>query len=193
DKLADHLSLAADLVLAVVVEECWKRVRDRHCDVPRIAVIGYGKLGGKELGYASDLDLVYVYDDDHEAAAENYARLVQRINTWLASHTPAGMLFDTDLRLRPNGEAGLLANSMAAFRQYQTESAWAWEHQALTRARFCAGDAALGALFEALRRDILTAPLDATALRTDVLAMRTKMANGHPNRSNLFDLKHDRG
>ncbi|HEY9397055.1 MAG TPA: bifunctional [glutamate--ammonia ligase]-adenylyl-L-tyrosine phosphorylase/[glutamate--ammonia-ligase] adenylyltransferase [Burkholderiales bacterium] len=193
ERLADHLSIAADLVLAVTVEECWKLVRTRHRDVPRIAVIGYGKLGGKELGYASDLDLVYVYDDDHEAAGENYARLVQRINTWLASHTPAGMLFDTDLRLRPNGEAGLLANSMAAFRQYQTESAWAWEHQALTRARFCAGDAALGALFEALRRDILTAPLDATALRTDVLAMRTKMANGHPNRSNLFDLKHDRG
>ncbi len=193
ERLADHLSIAADLVLAVTVEECWKLVRTRHRDVPRIAVIGYGKLGGKELGYASDLDLVYVYDDDHAAAPENYARLVQRINTWLASHTAAGMLFDTDLRLRPNGEAGLLANSMAAFRQYQTESAWMWEHQALTRARFCAGDAALGALFEALRRDILTAPLDAASLRTDVLAMRTKMANGHPNRSKLFDLKHDRG
>ncbi len=193
EKLADHLSLAADLVLTVVVEECWKRVRDRHCEVPRIAVIGYGKLGGKELGYASDLDLVYVYDDPHEAAQENYARLVQRMNTWLASHTAAGVLFETDLRLRPNGDAGLLATSMAAFRQYELESAWAWEHQALTRARFCAGDAAVGALFEALRRDVLTMPRDIDRLRADVLAMRAKMAEGHPNRSELFDLKHDRG
>src|SRR5690606_23703020 len=121
ERLADHLSLAADLVLSVVIEECWQLVRTRHCDTPRIAVIGYGKLGGKELGYASDLDLVYVYDDAHEAAPENYARLVQRINTWLASHTPAGVLFDTDLRLRPNGDAGLLAHSMSAFRSYQRE------------------------------------------------------------------------
>jgi len=193
ERLADHLSIAADLVLTVAVEECWKLVRQRHRETPRIALIGYGKLGGKELGYASDLDLVYIYDDDHPAAPENYARLVQRITTWLSSHTAAGVLFETDLRLRPNGEAGLLVHSMAALRRYQTESAWVWEHQALTRARFCAGDAGLGALFEALRRDILTAPVDRAALRADVLAMRAKMAEGHPNRSDLFDLKHDRG
>ncbi|MFO7188309.1 MAG: bifunctional [glutamate--ammonia ligase]-adenylyl-L-tyrosine phosphorylase/[glutamate--ammonia-ligase] adenylyltransferase [Pseudomonadota bacterium] len=193
ERLADHLSMAADLVLAVSLEQCWKLVRQRHRETPRIAVIGYGKLGGKELGYASDLDLVYIYDDDHSAAPENYARLVQRMNTWLGSHTAAGTLFETDLRLRPNGEAGLLAHSMDAFRRYQLESAWSWEHQALTRARFCAGDAALGALFDALRRDILTAPVDIEALRNDVLTMRAKLLEGHPNHSQLFDIKHDRG
>ncbi|HKO88109.1 MAG TPA: bifunctional [glutamate--ammonia ligase]-adenylyl-L-tyrosine phosphorylase/[glutamate--ammonia-ligase] adenylyltransferase [Burkholderiales bacterium] len=193
ERLADHLSLAADLVLAVALEECWKLVRNRHIASPRIAGIGYGKLGGKELGYASDLDLVFVYDDPHEAAQENYARLVQRMNTWLSSVTAAGTLFDVDLRLRPNGDAGLLANTIAAFRKYQSESAWPWEHQALTRARFVTGDAATGALFEALRRDVLTAPRDLDKLRSEVLAMRQKMLEGHPNKTSLFDIKHDRG
>jgi [glutamine synthetase] adenylyltransferase / [glutamine synthetase]-adenylyl-L-tyrosine phosphorylase len=193
ERLADHLSLAADLILNVSLEECWKLVRNRHCETPRVAVIGYGRLGGKELGYASDVDLVFVYDDPHEAAQENYARLVQRMTTWLSSSTAAGMLFDADLRLRPNGEAGLLANSLASFRRYQRESAWSWEHQALTRARFVAGDSATGALFEDLRRDILTSERDVPKLREEVLAMRQKMFDGHPNRSALFDIKHDRG
>jgi glutamate-ammonia-ligase adenylyltransferase len=193
ERLADHLSLMADLVLAVAVEVCWKRVPNRHVETPRFAVVGYGKLGGKELGYASDLDIVFLYDDAADAAPENYARLAQRMNTWLSSTTAAGSLFETDLRLRPNGEAGLLVSSMAGFRRYQLESAWLWEHQALTRARFCAGDAAIGAVFEALRRDILTAERDREKLAAEVLAMRQKMHEGHPNRSGLFDLKHDRG
>ncbi len=161
--------------------------------MPRFAVIGYGKLGGKELGYASDLDIVFVYDDPQDNAGEIYARLAQRINTWLSSTTPAGTLFETDLRLRPNGESGLMVSSMAGFRRYQHESAWVWEHQALTRARFCAGDAAIGAVFDALRRDILTDERDTAKLAEDVLAMRKRMADGHPNKSGLFDLKHDRG
>jgi glutamate-ammonia-ligase adenylyltransferase len=193
ERLADHLSLAADLVLAVTLEVCWKRVASRHVDTPRFAIVGYGKLGGKELGYASDLDIVFLYDDPQDNAGEVYARLAQRINTWLSSTTPAGTLFETDLRLRPNGESGLMVSSMAAFRRYQLESAWVWEHQALTRARFCAGDAAIGAVFDALRRDILTAVRDPAALAADVLTMRKRMADGHPNKSGLFDLKHDRG
>jgi glutamate-ammonia-ligase adenylyltransferase len=193
ERLADHLSLAADLVLAVTLEVCWKLVRTRHVEIPRFAVIGYGKLGGKELGYASDLDIVFVYDDPHEAAAENYARLAQRVNGWLSSRTPAGTLFETDLALRPSGGAGLLVSSMSAFRRYQLESAWLWEHQALTRARFCAGDAAIGAVFDALRRDLLQAARDPARLATEVLTMRQKMLEAHPNRSGLFDLKHDRG
>jgi glutamate-ammonia-ligase adenylyltransferase len=193
ERLADHLSLAADLVLAVTLEVCWKRMANRHVDMPRFAIIGYGKLGGKELGYASDLDIVFLYDDPQENAGEVYARLAQRINTWLASNTASGSLFETDLRLRPNGESGLMVSSMAAFRRYQLESAWVWEHQALTRARFCAGDAAIGAVFDALRRDILTAERDAAKLAAEVLAMRRRMSDGHPNRSGLFDLKHDRG
>jgi glutamate-ammonia-ligase adenylyltransferase len=193
ERLADHLSLAADLVLSVTVEVCWKLVRTRHTDIPRFAVIGYGKLGGKELGYASDLDIVFVYDDPHEAAAENYARLAQRVNSWLSSRTPAGVLFETDLALRPSGGAGLLVSSMSAFRRYQLESAWIWEHQALTRARFCAGDAAIGAVFDALRRDLLQAERDPARLAAEVLTMRQRMLDAHPNRSGLFDIKHDRG
>ena len=193
ERLADHLSLAADLVLQVTLETCWKLVQRRHIEAPRFAIIGYGKLGGKELGYASDLDVVFLYDDAHEAAAENYARLAQRISTWLSSRTPAGVLFETDLALRPSGGAGLLVSSMSAFRRYQLESAWVWEHQALTRARFCAGDAAIGAVFEAFRRDVLQAERDPAKLAAEVVAMRQRMLDAHPNRSRLFDVKHDRG
>jgi glutamate-ammonia-ligase adenylyltransferase len=193
ERLADHLSLAADLVLQATLETCWKLVRTRHIETPRFAIIGYGKLGGKELGYASDLDLVFLYDDPHEAADENYARLGQRASSWLSSRTPAGVLFETDLALRPSGGSGLLVSSMSAFRRYQLESAWVWEHQALTRARFCAGDAAIGAVFEAFRRDVLQAERDPAKLGAEVLGMRQRMLDGHPNRSGRFDLKHDRG
>jgi glutamate-ammonia-ligase adenylyltransferase len=103
------------------------------------------------------------------------------------------MLFEIDLRLRPNGNAGLMVSSLRAFETYQRESAWVWEHQALTRARFAAGDAALGARFESLRRDILSQPRDAAALAAEVRTMRRKMLDGHPNRSELFDVKHDPG
>ena len=172
---------------------CWTQLRGRHLDEPRFAVIGYGKLGGKELGYASDLDIIFLHDDPHEHAPENYARLAQRLNHWLTTRTGAGVLFETDLRLRPDGASGLMVSSIEAFRRYQRESAWVWEHQALTRARFCAGDAALGAAFEAERRAILKMKRDEAKLRQEVLAMRQKLLDGHPNRGELFDLKHDRG
>jgi len=193
ERLADYLSLAADIVLATTIDVTWKRIPSRHRDAPWFAIVGYGKLGGKELGYASDLDMVFLYDDSHEAAPETYTRLAQRINTWITTTTPAGALFETDLRLRPNGEGGLLVSSVEAFRRYQRESAWTWEHQALTRARFCAGDAQIGALFEEERKSILTTQRDPAKLAEEVLAMRQRMHEGHPNRSDLFDVKHDSG
>jgi len=193
ERLADYLSLAADIVLEATLDLAWQRMPKRHRDVPWFAIVGYGKLGGKELGYASDLDLVFLYDDSHDAAPEIYTRLAQRINTWLTTTTPAGTLFETDLRLRPNGEGGLLVSSLDAFRRYQRESAWVWEHQALTRARFCAGDAGIGALFEEERKRILTLKREPAELAEAVLQMRQRMHDGHPNRSELFDVKHDRG
>ena len=193
ERLADHLSDLADLMLQIALELCWTQLRTRHCAEPAFAVIGYGKLGGKELGYASDLDIIFLYDDPHEQAQENYARLAQRLNNWLTTRTAAGVLFDTDLRLRPDGASGLMVSSIEAFRRYQRESAWAWEHQALTRARFCAGDATVGAEFELERRGILQLQREEKKLRADVLEMREKLLEGHPNRSELFDLKHDRG
>jgi glutamate-ammonia-ligase adenylyltransferase len=165
---------------------------------PRFAIVGYGKLGGKELGYASDLDLVFLHesaDDPVHAqdAQARYARLAQRINTWLSSATGAGRLYETDLRLRPDGAKGLLVSSVGAFERYQREHAWTWEHQALTRARFVAGDAAIGAAFETMRERILRLPRDRAKLAADIAEMRERMAEGHANRTALFDLKHDAG
>ncbi len=193
ERLADHLSALADIVIAATVSEVWKQICGSDAPAPKFAVIGYGKLGGKELGYASDLDLVFLYDDTDEAAPARYARLGQRIVTWLTATTGAGALYSTDLRLRPDGAAGLLVSSLAGFCRYEREQAWTWEHQALTRARFVAGDAAIGAAFEAEREAILRLPRDRTRLHADVTEMRSRMAAGHPNRTALFDLKHDAG
>ncbi len=194
EQLADHLSALADIMLEITLPLCWRKLRKRHReDAPAFAIIAYGKLGGRELGYASDLDIVFLYDDDHPDAAETYARLAQRLNSWLSSQTVAGNLFETDLRLRPNGDAGLLASSVDAFRKYQFENAWVWEHQALTRARFAAGDIGVGDAFEAIRIDVLRQQRDIDALRTEVIAMRQKMMDAHGSKSARFDLKHDHG
>jgi len=193
ETLSDHLSDLADLLLHHVLKLSWTTARKRHRDEPRFAIIAYGKLGGKELGYASDLDLIFLYDDDHPDAQENYARLGQRINSMLSSHTSSGRLYETDLRLRPNGASGLLVSSISAFAEYQLKHAWVWEHQALTRARFSCGDSRAGAAFEQIRRQVLCQPRDLTMLRKEILAMRQKMYDGHPNDSGLFDIKHDSG
>jgi glutamate-ammonia-ligase adenylyltransferase len=193
ERLADDLSDLADVVLQVTLELCWTQLPERHRDEPQFAIIGYGKLGGKELGYASDLDLIFLYEDSDERSPEIYARLARRMSRWLTSRTSAGVLFDIDLRLRPEGESGLLVSSIGAFRRYQRESAWTWEHQALTRARFCAGEATVGAEFEEERRAILRIERDEAKLQEDVLSMRERLLQGHPNDSGLFDLKHDRG
>ncbi len=193
EKLSDHLSDLADLMLRHVLRLCWASTRKRHRDVARFAIISYGKLGGRELGYASDLDLIFLYDDDHPDAQENYARLAQRINTMLSSYTSSGRLYETDLRLRPNGASGLLVSSVAAFAKYQLDEAWVWEHQALTRARFSAGDTQIGVAFENIRQQVLCQSRDLATLRKEILDMRQKMHDGHPNDSELFDIKHDSG
>ncbi len=197
EKLADHLSELADILLDAAISGAWKKISRRHSEAPRFAVISYGKLGGKELGYASDLDLVFLFDDPAPEAGENYGRLGTRLNTWLSAQTSAGQLFETDLRLRPNGDSGLAVSSMESFRKYQLESAWVWEHQALTRARFSAGDRAVGDAFERIRCEVLRQQRDLAKLREEVLAMRLKMVDAHgtkgDERERVFDLKHDPG
>ncbi len=193
ERLADHLSLLADVLITVTLDAVWKTLPARHKDQPSFAVVAYGKLGGKELGYASDLDVIFLYDDEDQEAPALYAKLAQRFITWMTSHTPAGKLFDIDIALRPDGASGLLVSSFKAFEKYQRESAWVWEHQALTRARFCAGDNELGRRFEVLRTDLLRQKRDPATLRAEVLSMRERMHDAHPNRSGLFDLKHDAG
>jgi glutamate-ammonia-ligase adenylyltransferase len=193
EKLADHLSAAADLMLEVSMQEVWRDLRGRHRERPAFAVVAYGKLGGKELGYVSDLDIIFLYDDADERAPEVYSRFAQRLNTWLSSRTSSGMLFETDLELRPSGASGLLVSSIDAFGRYQEESAWVWEHQALTRARYCAGEREVGAAFEKIREKILRKKRDAAALRTSIVEMRQKLHAAHPNTSGLFDVKHDPG
>ena len=193
ETLSDHLTDLADLMLDSVLHLAWSGLRRRHRPEPAFAIVGYGKLGGKELGYASDLDIIFIYDDPHPDAPEIYARLSQRINSWLTSYTSAGLLYETDLRLRPNGSSGLLVTSIEAFDQYQKSHAWMWEHQALTRARFVAGDAGVGKAFERTREEVLRQRRDLPALKEEVLLMRRKMLEAHPNSSGLFDVKHDRG
>jgi glutamate-ammonia-ligase adenylyltransferase len=197
EHLSDHLAELADIMVQTTLDLCWGKLKQRHPHPelpPKFAVIGYGKLGGKELGFASDLDLVYLHDDPEPGAGELYARLAQRMNTWMSSQTSAGLLFETDLRLRPNGEAGMLVCSIESFRDYQLNHAWVWEHQALTRARFCAGDPEVGAQFEAIRIRILRQPRDLAKLKEDVLAMRQKMLDSHASKSEeFFDLKQDPG
>ncbi|KAF7599389.1 MAG: bifunctional glutamine synthetase adenylyltransferase/deadenyltransferase [Candidatus Dactylopiibacterium carminicum] len=192
EHLSDHLSALADVILEETLRLNWQRAR-RHAPEHRFAILGYGKLGGKELGYASDLDLVFIHDDPDPECQTVYARLGARINSWLDSHTAAGHLFETDTRLRPNGESGLMVTSLAAFEQYQRENAWVWEHQALTRARFCAGNREVGEKFEALRDQLLRLPRDPNKLRADVLAMRHKMRDAFANKGPGFELKHDAG
>ena len=180
EALSDELSHLADAVLMHTLQHTWQNVPKRHLDSPKFAIIAYGKLGGKELGYASDLDLVYLYDDDFSEAVDIYSKLSRRLTTWLSGSTGAGMLYDVDLRLRPNGDAGFLAHSVAAFEKYQHEQAWTWEHQALTRARFICGDTQIGAKFENIRREILTQNRDKSKLKQDIIGMREKMFATHP-------------
>jgi glutamate-ammonia-ligase adenylyltransferase len=186
--LSDELSALADTVLGVTMECAAANIG--LASVPGFCIVGYGKLGGKELGYGSDLDIIFLYDEATAPPAERLARLAQRVNSWLTSHTAAGVLYETDLRLRPDGASGLLVSSITAFKDYQVKRAWTWEHQALTRARFAAGDSALGARFESLRDEILAAPRERENLFTDIVAMRKKMRG--ENRGST-DLKHVAG
>ncbi len=168
------------------------------------AVIGYGKLGGIELGYGSDLDMVFLHgSNDLNAVTAGpksvpnplfYARFGQRLVHLLTTRTPAGVLYEVDMRLRPNGNAGQLVSSLAAFEAYQRDSAWTWEQQALLRARPIAGDPWVMAEFEAIRRQILTRERDPQALRTEVVEMREKMrASLDRSSAESFDLKQGHG
>jgi [glutamine synthetase] adenylyltransferase / [glutamine synthetase]-adenylyl-L-tyrosine phosphorylase len=201
EEVADDLSALADSLLEVALRWAWAHTKQRHRDAPQLAIVAYGKLGGKELGYGSDLDVVFVFDDSGEAdpdrAFEAYGALVRRLITWLTVRTAAGELFDIDTALRPNGNSGLLVTSVSAFEQYQrgrgSNTAWTWEHQALTRARCCVGPPALCERIEAVRREVLAAPRDRAALAHEIAAMREKVHAAHPVKAGHFDVKHSRG
>jgi glutamate-ammonia-ligase adenylyltransferase len=197
EEVADDLSSLADATLECTLQWAWRHLRQRHRDTPRFAVIAYGKLGGKELGYGGDLDVVFLYDDDDDSAGEVYAAFVRKLITWLTLRTPSGELFEIDTALRPNGNSGLLVTSINSFEQYQrgrgSNTAWTWEHQAITRARHCAGMPELASRFEQVRRAVLAAPRDPDALRDEVRAMREKVRAAHPVRAGLYDVKHSPG
>jgi glutamate-ammonia-ligase adenylyltransferase len=197
EQVADDLSALADAVLDCALRWAWSHLKQRHRDVPRFGIVAYGKLGGKELGYGSDLDLVFLYDDPDDRAAEVYGAFVRKLITWLTLRTASGELFDIDTALRPNGNSGLLVTSLASFEHYQkgrgSNTAWTWEHQAITRARYCAGSPELAERFESVRRAVLTAPRDARNLRDEVHAMRDKVRRAHPVKAGLFDVKHGDG
>jgi glutamate-ammonia-ligase adenylyltransferase len=204
ETIGDRLSDLAHAVLDVALQAVWKQLPERYhptpdIAMPRFCIIAYGKLGGKELGYAGDLDLVFIYDDPDASGSERYSAFARRLMNYLTSATGAGILFDIDLRLRPGGASGLLVTSMEAFRRYQQRSgerantADLWEHQALTRARYCAGDPDIGAEFEALRIHILKQKREAAALAHDIAAMRQRVLAEHLHHNTLFDLKYDQG
>ncbi len=184
EHVADDLSALAEAVLSLTADWCWQRLKYRHREQSQFAVIAYGKLGGKELGYGSDLDIVFVYEDDDDQASEVYATLVRKIINWLTIKTAEGDLFEIDTALRPNGGSGLLVISFAAYANYQQQrgsnTAWTWEHQAMTRARCVLGEASLHQRFDEVRHAVISAPRDVAALRAEIVAMRDKVRLAHP-------------
>jgi glutamate-ammonia-ligase adenylyltransferase len=197
EQVADDLSALADTALRVTARWCWPHVRNPHREAPQFAIIGYGKLGGKELGYGSDLDIVFVYDDDDERAGEVYATFVRKLINWLTVKTREGDLFEIDTALRPNGNSGLLTTSFEAYEKYQlgrgSNTAWTWEHQAMTRARFVLGDTSLRERFDRIREAVITAPRDRDALKAEIVAMRAKVSAARPVKPERFDVKHSPG
>lgn len=191
--LSDLLSQLADLILRVVMRVVWPTVKGAHCDAPKFAIIAYGKHGGRELSYLSDLDLVFVYDDSYPDAREVYSRFGMRIISWLNTLTSSGILYETDMQLRPDGNSGLLVISIEGFERYQKEKAWVWEHQALTRARFAVGDASIGQAFEKVRENILLQSRDQDDLKQNVLEMRERMKSAYRYVEGEFDLKKSLG
>ena len=202
---AQRLAWLADAVVACVLRIAMGEMRAAHGVIPagRFAVLGYGSLGGEELGFGSDLDLVFLYDSADDAQSDGarpldasrwFARLGQKIVALLGVGTGAGRLFEVDVRLRPDGAKGLLVSSLASFCDYQRERAWTWEHQALVRARAVAGDAELVADFDALRAQVLARPRDPASLAEDVSSMRRRM-RAELDRSDaaVFDLKQGEG
>ena len=209
--VSDYLTEIAETSIVRVLSLAWQEMVQRHGrpagltqDETGFIVVGYGKLGGIELGYGSDLDMVFLHGIEDQFATTQgakpiavdvfYARLVQRMIHLFVTRTPAGILYEVDMRLRPNGNSGMLVSSMKAFEKYQTERAWTWEHQALVRARVVAGDPRVDARFEAIRREILAKRRDPEQLRVDVLEMREKMRSSlDKSKAELFDLKQGHG
>ena len=197
EEVADDLSALAEAVLRVTSHWCWQRLKTRHCEAPQFAIIAYGKFGGKELGYGSDLDIVFVYDDDDERAPEAYAALVRKLINWLTVKTGEGDLYEIDTALRPNGNSGLLVTTFTAYANYQQQrgsnTAWTWEHQAMTRARCVLGADTLRQRFDAVRQTVICAPREADALRQEIVAMRDQVRAAHPVKAEFFDVKHSSG
>ncbi|RUO76924.1 bifunctional [glutamate--ammonia ligase]-adenylyl-L-tyrosine phosphorylase/[glutamate--ammonia-ligase] adenylyltransferase [Idiomarina tyrosinivorans] len=210
-RVSDHLSFLAEAVIAEVVDMAWLQLVARHGTPPgcsreekHFAVVAYGKLGGLELGYGSDLDLVFVTDADYSGQTDGakpidvqqfYLRLAQRILHLFTTRTVTGVLYDVDLRLRPSGTAGLLVTQLQSFARYLSEEAWTWELQALVRARCVYGSRGLQRALQDIRQQTLMKPRDPQQLREDILAMREKM-RGHLRQSSShqqFDLKQDPG
>ena len=202
-KVSDHLTWLAEAIIESVVQQAWQMMVHRYgrpthltSDSERgFAVVGYGKLGGWELGYSSDLDLVFLHDcpDDAETDGDRvidgrqfYLRLAQRVMHLFSTRTSSGILYEVDARLRPSGAAGMLVSTFAAFDEYQRSEAWTWEHQALVRARIVFGEAALCDRFNDIRRGILCLPRERPALQKEVREMREKMrahlSNKHKGR-----------
>jgi [glutamine synthetase] adenylyltransferase / [glutamine synthetase]-adenylyl-L-tyrosine phosphorylase len=206
---ARQLAELADTVLAALLPVAIAELERQHGRLPGapacagLAVIGYGSLGGEELGFASDLDLVFLFDESADGDSDGERpldstryrlRVVQKLLALLSTLTPAGRLYEVDLRLRPDGAKGLLLTGLRSFIDYQRTRAWTWEHQALVRARFIAGDAALGARFGEVRREVLVRPREPGALRRDVATMRARMrAELDRTDAATFDLKQGRG
>ncbi|WP_281646430.1 bifunctional [glutamate--ammonia ligase]-adenylyl-L-tyrosine phosphorylase/[glutamate--ammonia-ligase] adenylyltransferase [Parendozoicomonas sp. Alg238-R29] len=222
-KESDYLTWTAETILSSVQDIARKQLVCRHGEpgydtdeqAPGFLIVGYGKLGGIELGPGSDLDLVFIHNSDSnkvttgERSLDNsmfFARMGQRIVHMLSTSTISGQLYEVDMRLRPSGNSGLLVSALKAFEKYQYKEAWTWEHQALVRARCIAGDAVLAKQFEAVRADILSQTRDIPKLKKDVREMRHKMAKNLGTKStqggalptswtadSAFHLKHDHG
>ncbi|WP_203008938.1 bifunctional [glutamate--ammonia ligase]-adenylyl-L-tyrosine phosphorylase/[glutamate--ammonia-ligase] adenylyltransferase [Pseudomonas paraversuta] len=223
-KVSDYLTWLAEAILQQVLALAWRqtvakygtpqRVDGSLCD-PGFIIVGYGKVGGIELGHGSDLDLVFIHDGDPNAdtdgpkpidSAQFFTRLGQRIIHLLTAQTNSGQLYEVDMRLRPSGASGLLVSSLGAFERYQQSEAWTWEHQALVRARVLVGCKQVGAAFEQVRASILCRERDLPTLRQEVSEMRAKMRGNLGTRITAagtaenafqatvpFDLKQDAG
>ena len=210
-KVSDHLTFLAEAIIEAVVNLAWQQVSERFGTPEHLApnnkgflVIGYGKLGGIELGYKSDLDMVFLFDGKHTGQTmggkksidsnQFYLRLAQKIVSIFSMNTSAGVLYDVDMRLRPSGESGLLVSSLSAFNDYQHNEAWTWEQQALVRSRIIFGEPELCQQFDEIRRDVLATPRDLAKLKQDVREMREKMYFhlAQPD-STKFNIKKDRG
>ncbi len=211
--VSDRLTDLANVLLEKILDLSWQAMVAKYgrpvCVIegenvyPTMSIVAYGKMGGNELGYDSDLDIIFLHNSggekqytDGEKSIDNqhfFARVAQRVIHFLNTRTYSGMLYEVDTRLRPNGQSGLMVSSVAAFELYQREKAWTWEHQALIRARFVTGNALIEQEFDRIRSSVLRQPVDTARLLRDVVDMREKMRQHLTNKSADFDIKQDAG